>query len=73
MNGSPMLNGMEICRSFKEKELRAQAAEDEKVVRIHGCPTIVKKSWFEMTAIRARKTVLQALRCTDNKTGDVKA
>ena len=62
MSGSPMITGSAICSSFREKELREQAGEDEKVVRILGCPTIVKKGWLAMKAQRARKAISGAVR-----------
>lgn len=65
MHGSPMITGDTICRGFREKELREQAAENEKVVYILGCPTIVRKGWLAMTAMRTRKALRQAVRGAD--------
>ena len=61
MTGSPMISGLEICRCLKERALREQTKEDEKVVRIGGCPTIVKKGWLGLTALRARKALIRTI------------
>lgn len=60
MTSSPMLNPFEIVRCLKEAELRAKATDDEKVVRITGCPTIVKRGRLEIQARKAVRAVMQS-------------
>lgn len=62
MTESPMITGSAICRGFRVKALKEQAGEDERVIYILGCPTIVKKGWLAMTAMRTRKAFRQAVR-----------